>query len=59
MDCEVVYDFLAPGGILIPKGTTARILKFEQTFVWIDAYVEEVGEPIPLPILYQNIKIIQ
>ena len=56
MDCEVIYDFIGLGGIIIPKGTTARILKFESTFFWIDVYVEEVGEPIPFPISYWYIK---
>jgi hypothetical protein len=58
MDCEVIYDFRAIGGIFIPKGTTARVLKFETGFCWIDVYIDEIGEPIPIPISYFHIKLI-
>jgi hypothetical protein len=58
VDCEVIYDFLAIGGILIPKGTTARVLRFESNHLWIDVYIDEIGEPIPIPISYFHIRLI-
>lgn len=58
MDCEVIYDFPAIGGILIPKGTTARVLRLESNHLWIDVYIDEIGEPIPIPISYYHVRFI-
>lgn len=51
--CIVLFDFLGCAGITIKKGTICEILKDEKDFLWINAYVDEIGEEIPFPI-YKN-----
>lgn len=48
--CIVTSDVVSCGGIIIKKGTVSEILEDWQDFIWINPYIPEIGEEIPLPI---------
>lgn len=48
--CMVLWDFLGCAGITVKKGTICEVLSDEIFFLWINPYIEEIGEEIPVPI---------
>lgn len=56
--CMVVLDFIAVAGILVKKGSMCNVLKDDKDYLWIDPYIEEIGENIPIPIFKSYVQYI-
>lgn len=54
--CMVIVDFIGSAGILIKKGSVSEVLKEEKDYIWIDPYIEEIGEKIPIPIFRNYVR---
>lgn len=54
--CIVLFDFVGCAGILVKKGTVSEVLKTEKDYIWINPYIEEIGEEIPFPIFKNYVK---
>ncbi|CUU48142.1 hypothetical protein ACUH7Y_13430 [Clostridium beijerinckii] len=54
--CLVVSDFTAIGGIIIKAGTICEVLNDGEEFIWINPYIKEADEEIPIPILKSHVR---
>lgn len=53
--CIVTSDIISCGGIIIKEGTISDILEDYGDILWINPYIPEIGEEIPLPVFRSNI----
>lgn len=54
--CMVLLDVPCCAGITIKKGTICEVLKDDLFIVWVNPYIDEIGEEIPFPILKNYIR---